>query len=114
MMRKVLNDISMDGVVVIGEGEKDEVGRLGGWGGGGEQQLGNQEGKRADWCLSHSTVHARQLRGVGGGGAHQEARPTRTPGRRLTHPAVGDAAAGAHAVLRRADWRWQVRGSACV
>jgi hypothetical protein len=35
MMRKVLNDISMDGVVVIGEGEKDEVGRLGGWVGGG-------------------------------------------------------------------------------
>jgi fructose-1,6-bisphosphatase II len=25
MMRKVLNDISMDGVVVIGEGEKDEA-----------------------------------------------------------------------------------------
>ena len=25
-MRKVLNTISMDGVVVIGEGEKDEVG----------------------------------------------------------------------------------------
>jgi fructose-1,6-bisphosphatase/sedoheptulose 1,7-bisphosphatase-like protein len=25
MMRKVLNSISMDGVVVIGEGEKDEV-----------------------------------------------------------------------------------------
>ncbi len=26
MMRKVLKSISMDGVVVIGEGEKDEVG----------------------------------------------------------------------------------------
>lgn len=25
MMRKVLNEIKMDGVVVIGEGEKDEV-----------------------------------------------------------------------------------------
>ena len=25
MMRKVLNSISMDGIVVIGEGEKDEV-----------------------------------------------------------------------------------------
>lgn len=25
MMRKVLNDIAMDGVVVIGEGEKDEA-----------------------------------------------------------------------------------------
>jgi fructose-1,6-bisphosphatase/sedoheptulose 1,7-bisphosphatase-like protein len=29
MMRKVLNSISMDGVVVIGEGEKDEVTPLG-------------------------------------------------------------------------------------
>lgn len=26
MMRKVLNTINMDGVVVIGEGEKDEAG----------------------------------------------------------------------------------------
>jgi fructose-1,6-bisphosphatase/sedoheptulose 1,7-bisphosphatase-like protein len=25
MMRKVLNSVAMDGVVVIGEGEKDEV-----------------------------------------------------------------------------------------
>jgi fructose-1,6-bisphosphatase/sedoheptulose 1,7-bisphosphatase-like protein len=28
MMRKVLNTINMDGVVVIGEGEKDEAGPL--------------------------------------------------------------------------------------
>ncbi len=28
MMREVLNNISMDGVVVIGEGEKDEVSGL--------------------------------------------------------------------------------------
>lgn len=27
MMRKVLNGVQMDGVVVIGEGEKDEVSR---------------------------------------------------------------------------------------
>ncbi len=28
MMRKVLNTVNMDGVIVIGEGEKDEVRRL--------------------------------------------------------------------------------------
>ncbi len=28
MMRKVLNTVNMDGVIVIGEGEKDEVQKL--------------------------------------------------------------------------------------
>lgn len=48
MMRKVLNDIQMDGVVVIGEGEKDEApmlycGEGAGMGGGRGSSRGQKD-----------------------------------------------------------------------
>ena len=51
-MRKMINSVSMDGVIVIGEGEKDEAPML-----FNGEQVGNGEGARVDLAVDLSLIH---------------------------------------------------------